>query len=144
MGWGYSSLVIIRSWAPSLAEARKGVPGSYFYISILPPCYGSNIYILRPKSFCQKCRWQDTAECIHPRPYEEAEHTIQAVWGAIYHTHELTCHSSGTLIRNTHLRSLSHCGLIHGLKRVEFVCMSWSPLKKERSVGRKWSVELPP
>lgn len=36
---------MIRSWAPSLAEAGKGVPGSYFYISMPPPCYGSNIYM---------------------------------------------------------------------------------------------------
>ena len=40
----------------------------------------------------------------------------------------------------SHLSWLSHCGLTL-LQREEFVCASWSPLKKKKNAGREWIIK---
>ena len=100
----------------------------------------------RPRSFCQKCRWQVTPEhtyTLNQTKLEWADCAVRAVWEST-RENELTHNSSG----NTwpQLSQLTEpLWTDPGLKKVELVCMSQSPLKniKNAQMGNESSV-LPP
>ena len=90
-----------------------------YSVSIPPPCYRSGTY-KRPRSFCQKCRWQVAPKHAHtfdPTKSEWADYAaVQAQWGNLPRN-EFTRKSSG----NTQPKSSQLAGPLwtdSGLKSV--------------------------
>ena len=74
----------------------------------------------RPRSFCQKSRWQvtDKRACtLDPTKSERADY-VGIVWELIRETNSHVTRQ-GTLV-HSRLNSLSHCGLIIGLKKINW------------------------
>ena len=123
-----------------------GAAGLFFSLSVLPftrylfhSCVTA-VACNRPRSFCQKSRWQVTPKHAY----------ILTLWNGIWLS-MLSRHSVGTyqgkkltcnLSENVHLQSSQLAEPLwtdHGL-RVELVCANWSPLGQQKS-SWEWFIE---
>ena len=141
------------SWSPLQKNGGKKTTQVGSEKSAFPKksCPVTKVAHKRPWTFWQKCRWQVTSKhtyTLGPTSRSGHCHCPGIVWEPTTEENELTCKLSGkTQPQSSQLTEPLWTD--PGLKKVELVSMSCSPLKEKRrkqkkSTEREWKVEPSP